>query len=306
MKTSGGKPLFNVFEHPVLTASISLTVLSTPCYSSLTLLPTDPYPFTVPPASSKRSLQPNVSLNNYPLPDGTWRWVSKAWMIDMRADLGEVQHDGYEYNWSFREQHWHATVGPLSTGAWVRRRRWVRLMMRPAKWTSGHLGFAPSLEEGQLPTLPSASSLLLGHPGLDAELDEPSKLWVGDPDKDWNSCRQLLRRVGSDGRKLEVWQLWLGLENLVKAHDTKGKNRCQGENNQPFAPVYSKGWRSAEKLPSLPYLKSMLQKHVSLIVHSSTIVCHRLYSGRFYSPNVCLSRIACTVPRAADASRTAG
>ena len=44
----------------------------------------------------------------------------------------------------------------------------------------------------------------------------------------------------------------------------------------------------------------MLQKYVSLIVHSSTIVGHRLYSGRFYSPDVCLSRIACIVPRVED------
>lgn len=51
----------------------------------------------------------------------------------MRTDSGEVQHDGFEYNWMFRSHHWHAKVGKLSAGGWVRRRRWIRLMMRPGK-----------------------------------------------------------------------------------------------------------------------------------------------------------------------------
>lgn len=51
----------------------------------------------------------------------------------MRSDSGEVQHDGFEYNWMFRTHHWCARVGKLSAGGWVRRRRWIRLMMRPGK-----------------------------------------------------------------------------------------------------------------------------------------------------------------------------
>ncbi|KAE9408068.1 hypothetical protein BT96DRAFT_808509, partial [Gymnopus androsaceus JB14] len=111
-----------------------LTAFSIPYYSSNSLLPTDPAPFTLPSAVSlKRAHQPDVSLKEYPLPDGNWHWVSNSWMVDMRTDSGEVQHDGFEYNWMFRSNHWHATVGKLSAGGWVRRRRWVRLMMRPGK-----------------------------------------------------------------------------------------------------------------------------------------------------------------------------
>lgn len=241
-----------------------LTFFSTPYYSSLSLLPTDPLPFTVPSTTSKRSRHPNVSLNDYPLPDGTWRWVSKAWMIDMRTDLGEVQHDGFEYNWSFREKHWRARIGPLSMGAWVRRRRWVRLMMRPTKWTSDHLGIVAGSVEDHLTTLPSTSSFLLVHPGSDVEHDEPSKSWVGDPDSDWDCCRRLLKRVGSDGRKLELWRLWLRLDNLNAAHDKKGKVKHQGQDCQPSGST----WRHGEHLPPLPYLKSMLQNHADAVLRT--------------------------------------
>ncbi|KAL4070932.1 hypothetical protein J3A83DRAFT_4093971 [Scleroderma citrinum] len=243
-----------------------ITVFSTPCYSSLTLLPTDPFPFTVPSATSRRSQQPNVSLNHYPLPDGTWRWVSRAWMIDMRTDLGEVQHDGFEYNWSFRKKHWHAEIGPLSMGAWVRRRRWVRLMMRPAKWISVHQG--PSLTEDYSSILPSTSAPFLVHPGSNVALDEASQLWVGDPDKDWHRCRRLLGRAGADGHKLELWQMWLGPHILDEVADIEGKDKHQGKEYQPSAPTFSKHSEHAENSPPLPYLRSMLQKHADAIIRT--------------------------------------
>ena len=123
-----------------------MTLFSIPYYSALSLLPTDPSPFTLPNTSQKRSEQPPITLDAYPLPDGDWRWVSRTWMIDMRnSDSSIVQHDGFEYNWVFRQRKWRAQVGFLSAGGWVRRRRWVRLMMRPSKnkpcadlWGSTH------------------------------------------------------------------------------------------------------------------------------------------------------------------------
>jgi hypothetical protein len=124
----------NFAEH-LIQFLFSITIFSTAYYSGLSLLPSDPLPFTIPCSSAKRSKQPKVSLTEYPLPDGTWRWVSKTWMIDMRSDSGEVQHDGFEYNWRFRQNNWNSEVGTLSIGGWVRRRRWVRLMMRPAQAT---------------------------------------------------------------------------------------------------------------------------------------------------------------------------
>ena len=63
-----------------------------------------------------RSEQPPLSLESYPLPDGNWHWVSRCWMIDMRTDTGEVQHDGFEYNWFFRRHNWRAQIGSFNAG----------------------------------------------------------------------------------------------------------------------------------------------------------------------------------------------
>src|ERR1700728_5412036 len=51
----------------------SATIFSIPYYSRLSLLPTHSSPLTIPCASDNPSLQPNISLSSYPLPDGTWR-----------------------------------------------------------------------------------------------------------------------------------------------------------------------------------------------------------------------------------------
>ncbi|KAF8581636.1 hypothetical protein K439DRAFT_1241115, partial [Ramaria rubella] len=115
-----------------------ITIFSTAYYSSRSLLLHDPPPFTVPDSRESSPFQhphhapPNVTLTTYPLPDPTWRWVSKSWLVDMRGD-GDVQHDGFEYNWFFQRCHWRARVGWLSAGGYVRRRRWVRLMIRPSE-----------------------------------------------------------------------------------------------------------------------------------------------------------------------------
>ncbi|KAF8642380.1 hypothetical protein AX16_009648 [Volvariella volvacea WC 439] len=189
-----------------------LTVFSTPYYSKLSLLPIDPLPFTLPNALGKRSHQPLISLADYPLPDGNWRWVSKSWMIDMRTDAGELQPDGFEYNWAFRGKSWRSEVGPFSAGGWVRRRRWIRLMMRPGvkKQVNGNT---------REPTPNSA------HPGRPGPLDSTSTIfstygevttsdidgvWQGDVKLDWERYRNLMKRAGRDGRQLEIWKQWLG------------------------------------------------------------------------------------------------
>ncbi|KAI0348060.1 hypothetical protein BDW22DRAFT_1404101 [Trametopsis cervina] len=195
---------------------------STPYYSRLSLLPIDPPAFTVPSTDKQtRRHHPSVSLASYPLPDGEWRWVSRTWMVDMR-DNGQTQHDGFEYNWLFRQKHWQPQVGFFSAGGWVRRRRWVRLMMRPARSRITSPGGTSTL------AIPGVSEevLQLQHteagatrppsimPTLDAEEEqeeeeEEANVWKGDPDHDWDRCHHALMRLDRDGRRLELWQRWL-------------------------------------------------------------------------------------------------
>ncbi|KAH9937697.1 uncharacterized protein B0H18DRAFT_867377, partial [Fomitopsis serialis] len=235
----------------------SITVLSTPCYSPQTLLPLDPPAFTLPtPRPSKRAwrTQPTVSLASYPLPDGTWRWVSHAWMIDMRGD-GLVQHDGFEYAWSFRSGRWHPKIGTLSAGAWVRRRRWVRLMVRvrmqdaqPDAERADREGEAEGEVEGELLAL----DLVQDAPGAtrppsvaESEESEDEKaeaeVWIGD-DGDWERCRTVLKKIGRDGRKLELWKRWFGFgfhsekdeddEEKEGADEEEGKGEVKADEHE--------------------------------------------------------------------------
>ena len=220
-----------------------LTVFSIPYYSSLSLLPSDPSPFTLPNTSLQRSKQPPVSLDRYPLPDGNWHWVSRCWMIDMRSNTGEVQHDGFEYNWMFRQHHWRAQIGSFNAGGWVRRRRWVRLMVRPAKQKPQEAegigtSIGPSMKssdkrKNRWSTASSFPPSILTQK-TDTTDDwtriDPDEVWLGDPEADWKRCRSLMKHFGRDGRKLELWKLWLGYyhpehkETFIDLNE-KGKRR---------------------------------------------------------------------------------
>ncbi|KAF8707779.1 Integral peroxisomal membrane peroxin, partial [Rhizoctonia solani] len=211
-----------------------ITLFSIPYYSKLSLLPNDPPPFTVPNeatghgrvASRQRTtLRATGALSDYQLPDPTWRWVSKFWMVDMRGD-GEVQQDGYEYNWCFRSKGWRASIGSFNAGGWVRRRRWVRLMMRPANAGSPLRSSTFEVES----TSPSSTDPI-PTPGSTTTINESEKnekgdalIWRGDED-DWSRVRDALRNFRSDGRRLEAWERWLALEEqalLVRATERLG------------------------------------------------------------------------------------
>ncbi|KAF9229280.1 hypothetical protein BS17DRAFT_812030 [Gyrodon lividus] len=259
-----------------------ITMFSTPFYSRLSLLPTDPQPFTISSRHNSRARQPNVSLDNYPLPDGTWRWVSKAWMIDMRTDLGQVQHDGFEYNWLFREKHWHAEIGKLSAGAWVRRRRWVRLMMRPArrKFDSegNHVGAlnGVSLSQSRSPLSagPSTSVVSLVHPSSEIMLEEleheAAQAWEGS-EQDWRCVHRLLRHLGRDGRKLELWRMWLGPYARASSPDINGKGEQSSAGVAPLSleKACQGLWNGMPRNPPpLAYLAAILKDHGDSILQS--------------------------------------
>lgn len=183
------------------------SLFSTPKYSSQSLLPKDPPPFSVvSPARSlvdgrpvdklRKSNQPNVSLSDFPLPDGNWRWASKDWMIDMRND--SLQYDGFEYNWYFQTKRWRPRAGRLNYGGWVRRRRWIRLMERPP------LTFLKKEKEYEAEQDTSKS---LYRSQLMAD-----EVWLGD-EKDWTRLHKFLLSLGRDGRVLETWGDWLTYGN---------------------------------------------------------------------------------------------
>ena len=269
-----------------------ITVFSTPYYSHLSLLPWDPPPFTLPDTESShekfyltRSHKPTVTLSSYPLPNGDWKWVSKSWMIDMQGD-GQVQYDGFEYNWFFRRQKWSAT-----SAAWVRRRRWIRLMMRPAKQRihpgtkvqilsstspSPTIGTLAGQSQSPVPSNGGRSrySWRSGRPSLPPSVSSPlsvdssvapSFIWQGDGVDDWERCHDYLRSLTRDGRKLEVWKLWLGLGGVVESKDAR--ETVDGAN------INKKQWTEDEGfLPSQTIVKTPKAGDVSAVPPREWIV----------------------------------
>lgn len=257
-----------------------MTIFSIPYYSRLSLLPSDPSPFTMPHSSPDRSTHYPVTLDNYPLPDGNWRWVSKSWMIDMRSDSGEVQHDGFEYNWVFQTHNWRAKVGPLSAGGWVRRRRWVRLMMKPAKQTRqvhnddyGYSLTPPTIESGfnGLPVGPPIpSSVNLPDSVRSGSSLDVSAIWSSDVELNWTTCRMIMKKLGRDGRKLELWKTWLRQYHVnIGETDRKGKGRHSqwSEDDNLLPEIQSMVSSSSELLvqfrcPPRVYLIPVLRRYV--------------------------------------------
>lgn len=122
----------------------------------------------------------------------------------MRDDT--VQHDGFEYNWFFRTKNWRQKAGHLNAGAWVRRRRWIRLMERPPL-----SALQPDDASKQRESPISSLSL--------------NDIWRGD-DSDWSRLHRVMHDLGRDGRKLEAWNGWL---TALEANGTEGSNHSTSE-----------------------------------------------------------------------------
>ncbi|KAL6309965.1 hypothetical protein BKA93DRAFT_756996 [Sparassis latifolia] len=261
----------------------------------MSLLPLDPPPFTIPTTSgSMRKDQPTVSLTDYPLPDGTWRWVSREWMIDMRGD-GQVQYDGFEYAWSFRSKKWRPTVGILSSGGWVRRRRWVRLMVRPAKsLRTGVENAGHPINQSDLLQLAHIEAGATRPPSVATSLTEDAQtagdvVWRGDED-DWVRCHAALKALGRDGRRLELWQRWLGLPvlpvlpsiELDASSEGSGKEQAKqlqsNEDDSLIQPIevsddafideIANGVGASPEVAPLDYLAKVLRAHGADILKS--------------------------------------
>ncbi|KAF9383053.1 hypothetical protein CPC16_009070 [Podila verticillata] len=99
--------------------------LGTPKFSSKSLLPVDPDEWT-----DSRFETSAMDITDYELPDPSWEWVHKSWLVDM---TGDVDEDGWEYAMTFHGSPWHGNYEILRSFA--RRRRWLRLRKRKDKAT---------------------------------------------------------------------------------------------------------------------------------------------------------------------------
>lgn len=127
-------------------------------------------------------------------------------MVDMQSDSGQVQYDGFEYNWMFRKKHWTAEVGGLK---FVRRRRWIRLMRRPAKTV-------PKKIDDDNGTLGVPQSVSMASYLPDELLEQcTDEIWLKDDlHARWTEYCRLMKAAGRDAKKLELWKRWLIVKDV--------------------------------------------------------------------------------------------
>ncbi|KAG0293987.1 hypothetical protein BGZ98_001946 [Dissophora globulifera] len=100
--------------------------LGTPKFSSKSLLPVDPDEWT-----DQNFATSAMDTTDYVVPDPSWEWVHKSWLVDM---TGDVDEDGWEYAIAFHGSPWHGNYEVFRSFA--RRRRWLRLRKRKGKLTT--------------------------------------------------------------------------------------------------------------------------------------------------------------------------
>ncbi|OAD73863.1 hypothetical protein PHYBLDRAFT_181393 [Phycomyces blakesleeanus NRRL 1555(-)] len=100
-------------------------------FSSKTLLQFDPDPWC-----DKDMRFTPMNIKTYQLPDPTWEWVHKQWMVDMTEDVDEA---GWQYALKFHGASWHGKKPKERNDSdnfkgnykhfrsFVRKRRWIRL-----------------------------------------------------------------------------------------------------------------------------------------------------------------------------------
>jgi hypothetical protein len=125
-------------------------------------------------------------------------------MVDMRSE-GQVHYDGFEYNWFFRRHKWRPEPGAFSAGGWVRRRRWVRLMLRPARSIE-----QSDYGDGQNPAITSTRYSIAPDDGALELAAAKATVWSGEPNN-WERIHHLMVRWNRDGTRLELWREWLGV-----------------------------------------------------------------------------------------------
>jgi hypothetical protein len=168
-------------------------------------------------------------------------------MIDMRTDSGEVQPDGFEYNYFFRTKGWKPTPGHFT---FVRRRRWLRLMVRSSQPTFSD----PS--SGR-PMLPNKRDKDIVYPEISDNGCPEHPEWGTDVERNWANCHRILKCAGTDGRMLEMWTNWLGLTSDGQLTGRVNKQWTEEDGPFPSQPRFNE--------PSIDPLNSAVQHAVAML-----------------------------------------
>ena len=137
-----------------------------------------------------------------------------------------------------------------------------------------------------------------------ADLDSQD-VWKGDSaEQDWTRCHMLMKRLGRDGRKLELWKKWLGgyysdhgqLGHLLEKGKQKQKQWTQDSGHLPSEVEWAnKSQRVVTEgaSPVLKHVAAVLRVHVSVLAIDQSLLSHfnchvsgRRLTSLFYIPGL--------------------
>jgi len=156
----------------------------------------------------------------------------------------------------------------------------MRLMMRPATaveekacGSGGGSGLnTPRTEQSITSSVSEISD--------DAADFDAQDVWKGeDVEQDWRRCHMLMRRLGRDGRKLELWKRWLGgyysehahLGHLLEKGKQIQKQWSEDEGPLPFETTWATKNRTVinnDTPPLLEHVAAVLRIHGDSILRS--------------------------------------
>jgi len=152
----------------------------------------------------------------------------------------------------------------------------VRLMMRPAQLVEEGPG---SSMPGSPQTGYSVNSSLSEVSNDTVDLDAQD-VWSGDDvEQNWIRCHKLMKRLGRDGRKLELWKRWLGgyysehphLGHLLEKGKQVQKQWTEDEGLMPSQTAWATKKQTVVAegaLPALKHMAAVLRIHGDSILRS--------------------------------------
>lgn len=96
--------------------------------------------------------------------------------------------------------------------------------------------------------------------------EEAEEVWAGD-EGDWKRCHDALRRLGRDGRKLELWKRWFGFgfhEEQEEAQSPSIAAHYRGEDSSNVMDGKGKTKSRQEAISSLSLSDSSLEKDLAI------------------------------------------
>ena len=110
----------------------------------------------------------------------------------------------------------------------------------------------------------------------------PGFIWQGDGGDDWERCRDYLRTLTRDGKKLEAWKSWLGLHDVVEGRgekeDPNGSNIANKQWTEDEGLLSSQALVRSPKVvdvsttPPREWIVAAIREHVSVSLRPNPVL----------------------------------